>query len=233
MEPYYNVKFEKYNGEIEIFTSNERFVLNSYKRNILKNAASFVPKIFFAFRPSYCIQLSCRFIMKLLTGSNDKNEISFLIQQNSQSLTRYFENIRIISEFVFTGGLTREPTPESENICQQVLMGLVEIFVAQNSKENEVVELNHNHLIAFRDSSSILSGNQAELVCNSDISRKFGKLELCMNGMDFICIICQQFYSTNLQLQEHIKEHTQHVCLPCNIEFTSYEGLLTHYLTFC
>ena len=74
--------------------------------------------------------------MKLLTGSNDKNEISFLIQQNSQSLTRYFENIRIISEFVFTGGLTREPTPESENICQQVLMGLVEIFVAQNSKEN-------------------------------------------------------------------------------------------------
>ena len=171
--------------------------------------------------------------MKLLTGSNDKNEISFLIQQNSQSLTRYFENICIISEFVFTGGLTREPTPESESICQQVLMGLVEVFVAQNSKENEAVELNHNHLITFGDSSSILRGNQAELVCNSDISRKFGKLELCMNGMDFICIICQQFYSTNLQLQEHIKEHTQYVCLPCNIEFTSYEGLLTHYLTFC
>ena len=31
LEPYYNVMFEKFKGEIEIFTSNERFVLNSYK----------------------------------------------------------------------------------------------------------------------------------------------------------------------------------------------------------
>ena len=175
LEPYYNVTFEKFKGEIEIFTSNERFVLNSYKRNISKNASSFVPKVFFAFRPAYAVQISCRFIMKLLTGSTDKQEISFLLQQNSQALTRYFENIRIISEFVFTGGLLKEPTPESENICQQILMGLVEVFVAQNSKENEVVELNHNHLIAFGDSSSILNGDQAEWVCNSEIYRKFGK----------------------------------------------------------
>ena len=72
------------------------------------------------------------------------------------------------------------------------------------------------------------------MVCHSDVSRKFGKTELCMNVMDFVCINCQQFYSTSLQLQNHIvKEHTQYVCLPCNIEFTSYEGLLTHFLTFC
>ena len=55
--------------------------------------------------------------MKILKGSNDTNEIGFLIQQYSGSLTRYFENI--IAEFIYTGGLTREPTQESESICQQ------------------------------------------------------------------------------------------------------------------
>ena len=82
LEPCYTVNFEKYIGEIEIFTSNERFVLDSYKRNILKNASSFISKIFYTFRPAYCIQLASRFVMKLLTGSNDTNEIGLLIQQD-------------------------------------------------------------------------------------------------------------------------------------------------------
>ena len=58
LDPCFSVKYEEHTGDIEIFTSSEKFIINSYKNYISKHAAFFVPKIFFTFRPAYCVQIS-------------------------------------------------------------------------------------------------------------------------------------------------------------------------------
>ena len=135
--------------------------------------------------------------------------LKYSIQQNSEGLTSYFANIKIIAEYVFSGGLTRKISPINEEISKQILMGLTEIFLIQNNDEGEIIEVDQNHLIAFRDTSSILSGNQQEISCNSDVFIRFGKVELIMNSADFCCIICKQFFchnpnSTSTQLKSWV-----------------------------
>ena len=51
---------------IELFTRNEIFCENAHKQFVVENAINFIPRIMLGFRPDYAVQLSMRFIIRLV-----------------------------------------------------------------------------------------------------------------------------------------------------------------------
>ena len=142
----------------EVITSCEKFLLNGQKMMVLENVVFFVPRLFFCFRPSYSCQLSIRYIVRLLTGITEPSGIGFVIRNNYKDLTRYFGDVKIISEFVHTGKMLITPSQYNTELIKQILMGLVEYLSMQISDEFFNVAV--SHLIQFGDNTSILSNDQ-------------------------------------------------------------------------
>ena len=219
------------NASTEIITTCEKYLVNGQKMMVLENAVFFVPRIFLCFRPSYACQLSVRFIVKLLTGIDEAAGVEFVIKNNVRSLTRYFKNIQIITEFVHTGKMLQMPSQFNADLSKQILMGLLEYFAMQISDEFFNVAI--SHLIQAGDSSSILNNDQQIRTCEESVYRNLKHAEICMFTSDFCCVVCGQYFSKNTELKNHIKEHNQLACLECKLDFNSYEYLLVHKLTLC
>ena len=96
--------FHNYDAEgtsqIEFYRNNERFIQNSLKQNPLLNVQHFVPKIFFWFRPAYCVQLSVRYMVRLLLGEKNEN-IEKAISTNP-SLYKFFLNCHALGKYIYT-----------------------------------------------------------------------------------------------------------------------------------
>ena len=215
----------------EVITSSEKFLLNGQKMMVLENVVFFVPRLFFCFRPAYSCQLSIRYIVRLLTGITEPSGIGFVIRNNYKDLTRYFGDVKIISEFIHTGKMLITPSQYNTELIKQILMGLVEYLSMQISDEFFNVAV--SHLIQFGDNTSILSNDQQIRTCNETYYKELKNAELCMFAADFCCVICGQYFSKNTELRAHIKQHSQLACLDCEITFENYEYLLVHKLTFC
>ena len=56
---------------------------------MLENVINFIPRIFFWFKIDYAVQLAVRFIVKIISGSEDGEEISGIIEANPE-IAKYF-----------------------------------------------------------------------------------------------------------------------------------------------
>ena len=96
--------FHNYSAEetrqIEFYNNNERFIQNSLKQNLLLNIQDFVPKIFFWFRPAYCVQLSARYMVKLLLA--EQNEIIEKVISTNPNLYKFFLNCHALGKYIYT-----------------------------------------------------------------------------------------------------------------------------------
>ena len=176
----------------EVITSSEKFLLNGQKMMVLENVVFFVPRLFFCFRPAYSCQLSIRYIVRLLTGITEPSGIGFVIRNNYKDLTRYFGDVKIISEFIYTGKMLITPSQYNTELIKQILMGLVEYLSMQISGEFFNVAV--SHLIQFGDNTSILSNDQQIRTCNETYYKELKNAELCMFAADFCCVICGQYF---------------------------------------
>ena len=61
--------------EFLLFSRNERFCQYTQKVFVLENVINFVPRIFFWFKIDYAVQLALRFIVRIISGSEDEDEI--------------------------------------------------------------------------------------------------------------------------------------------------------------
>ena len=91
-------------SEVEIFTRNEKFYLNSTKQYVMENTIYFIPRIILGFRPDYSVQLSMRFIIKLVSGSNTVEGICNIIENNT-NIVKYFREIYEFAIHIYKGGL--------------------------------------------------------------------------------------------------------------------------------
>ena len=91
-------------SEVEIFTRNEKFYLNSTKQYVMENTIYFIPRIILGFRPDYSVQLSMRFIIKLVSGSNTVEGICNIIENNT-NIGKYFREIYEFAIHIYKGGL--------------------------------------------------------------------------------------------------------------------------------
>ena len=215
----------------EVITTSEKYLVNGQKMIVLENVVFFVPRIFFCFRPAYSCQLSIRFIVRLLTGIEESAGVEWVIRNNVKSLTRYFKNIQIISEFIYSGKMLQMPSQFNEELTKQIMMSLVEYYSMQISDQFFNVAV--SHLIRSGDTSSILNNDQQIRTCEESVYKNLKNAEICMLTSDFCCVVCSQYFSKNTELKNHIKGHNQLACLECKIDFNSYEYLLVHKLTFC
>ena len=65
-----------------LFSRNEIFCEYTQKVFVLENVINFVPRIFFWFKVDYAVQLAVRFIVKIISGLEDSEEISGIIELN-------------------------------------------------------------------------------------------------------------------------------------------------------
>ena len=91
-------------SEVEIFTRNEKFYLNSTKQYVMENTIYFIPRIILGFRPDYSVQLSMRFIIKLVSGINTEEGICKIIENNT-NIGKYFREIYEFAIHIYKGGL--------------------------------------------------------------------------------------------------------------------------------
>ena len=103
---FHNYETEETN-QIKFYSNNERFIQNSLKQNLLLNVQDFVPKIFFWFRPAYCVQLSVRYMIKLLLGEQNDN-IERAISTNP-SLYKFFLNGHSLGKYIYTWEFLQNP----------------------------------------------------------------------------------------------------------------------------
>ena len=218
---------------IAISTQSERYLINRYKENLLENACFYIPRIFYTFRPAYCVQLSMRFLIKQLTGTENEQEISHYISNNNR-FVRYFGDIFEIAKHVFNGNFMIYPDQFSKELNSQIFMSLVELINIQSGNKCTQIHVSSEQLVNWGDCSSFFNKNNNTAYLAKQVERP-NKLDLCMYTGEFVCIQCTQHYDTHGALLEHIQElHKGKLfCKICNVEFKSYSAKLNHCVTFC
>ena len=73
--------------EFHLFTTDQTFCDVANKEYILYNIIHFVPKIFFWFKIDYATQIAIRFIVKLLSATDNCQHISWIIDSNEGTIS--------------------------------------------------------------------------------------------------------------------------------------------------
>ena len=131
---FHNYETEETN-QIKFYSNNERFIQNSLKQNLLLNVQDFVPKIFFWFRPAYCVQLSVRYMVKLLLG--EQNEKIEKVISTNPSLYKFFLNCHALGKYICTGECLQSPYKFGKQFMQECVLALIEYMNIQ--KETDLV----------------------------------------------------------------------------------------------
>ena len=121
------VLHENYSGgvsEVSVFTKNEKFYINATKQFIMENTIYFIPKIILGFRPDYSVQLSMRFIIKLVSGINTVEGICNIIDNNA-NIIKYFKEIYEFAIHIYKGGLCDVQKAGNKELGVQVLILIV------------------------------------------------------------------------------------------------------------
>ena len=120
---FHNYETEGTN-KIEFYSNNERFIQNSLKQNLLLNVQDFVPKIFFLFRPAYCVQLSVRYMVRLFLG--EQNEIIENAISKNPSLYKFFLYCHALGKYIYTEEILQNPDKYGRQFIQECLLALKE-----------------------------------------------------------------------------------------------------------
>ena len=219
--------------EHDLFTKNQMFVNYSQKKYVLENVIHFVPKIVFFFKVDYAVQISIRFIVKQISGTECQNEINNIISSNP-GISEYFKELAKITEYVYTGKvLTSFHTNEIWNTL--MIGALLEVLSIAKNEQWDYPFVTPQILVTLGDCNSFFSSdsNIPQLSRPSWMNARPTKWELCMISADYTCVICKDSYDSHIELRTHVMTHTDIVCNQCNIQFGIYEELLAHKLTFC
>ena len=93
----------------------------------MENTIYFIPKIILGFRPDYSVQLSMRFIIKLVSGINTVEGICNIIDNNA-NIIKYFKEIYEFAIHIYKGGLCDVHKAGNKELGVQVLMAYIELF---------------------------------------------------------------------------------------------------------
>ena len=219
-------------SEVEIFTRNEKFYLNSTKQYVMENTIYFIPRIILGFRPDYSVQLSMRFIIKLVSGSNTVEGICNIIENNT-NIGKYFREIYEFAIHIYKGGLCEIQKECNKELGVQVLMSYIELFNAERNEGQETCFLNKSILEFWGDKNSWFTKDTKIKNQELDLFERKEQVDICIFRCEFICITCSQHFKSNQELAVHIATHERMVCTLCQYEFSEYGSFLVHTLTFC
>ena len=219
-------------SEVEIFTRNEKFYLNSTKQYVMENTIYFIPRIILGFRPDYSVQLSMRFIIKLVSGSNTEEGICKIIENNT-NIGKYFREIYEFAIHIYKGGLCEIQKECNKELGVQVLMSYIELFNSERYEGQETCFLNKSILEFWGDKNSWFTKDTKIKNQEVDLFERKEQVDICIFRCEFICITCSQHFKSNQELAVHLATHERMVCSLCQYEFSEYGSFLVHTLTFC
>ena len=220
-------------SDISLFTKNQKFCIYAQKKHILDNVVHFVPRVFYLFKIDYAVQIAIRYMVKMLSGTEDSNHINSIISANP-GINEYFVNFLEIVEYVYKGNLIKSYL-SNEAFNTQILSSLVEVIEINRNESFNHPMLMPQKLRLLGDNNQIFSQNTLnDNVKRPDWVGERGKQrEICMISCNFICILCKDIYDSNIELKLHIANHDDFSCLSCKLKFGNYAELLSHKLTFC
>ena len=220
--------------QYSLWTLSQRFVEQSQKLYVLQNPHEYVPYVALWFRPVYSLQLAVRHIVKIISGFTLPKEINNVIN-GYPYITRYFKKYVSLNQAVYTGQLFNRETENdwSKPVTTAVIGGLLEIM-AINMREYNFPIIYPGVLEMMGDSSYLFSSisQVTELKPSWLKSREF-KGEIDMIIMDYSCIVCCLIFETHQELLDHVSDHSQLYCKPCDFRFKTYPELVAHSVTFC
>ena len=218
--------------EKNIFSENQDFIENAHKEYVWSHIEHVIPKIFFFFRPNFCVQLAATYIVRQTVGQSYTNEqIQLVIANKKDKIYRCLLNTFHIAKQVYAGNFILNHEENSKAFQNECIIALL-----------EVINLNRNDTEIKVPSLILQECGAVNLQPINDIQLKYDEKwhkrnsearEICMYISCFQCIICKQHFAQSKLLQDHTKQHTNYECLKCDIECISYEELVVHYLTFC
>ena len=215
--------------EIKIWTKSEIYLLNCDKQAFLENVVDKVPKILYLFRPTYSCQLAMHFVIKQLTGWEDKVMIKRYIWSNSEKICKYFVDYFYITRSVFRGEFLINQHLIKSGITEAVILALTELMVIQRKNECQPPFVTEQMLQNLGDEFTTTDKYMAMQFERDE------KQEVCMHSRLVKCIECTQHFSSASELEDHVtKEHDEKLmCKACELEFTEYKVKLIHVLTIC
>jgi len=116
------------------------FCENAHKQFVVENAINFIPRIMLGFRPDYAVQLSMRFIIRLVSGHTEIEEICKIIE-NNERLVKYFTHIYEFSIHIYKGGLCYNQNDYNEELNKEVIQSYIELMNCERYEEQEFVRI--------------------------------------------------------------------------------------------
>ena len=217
---------------IELFTRNEIFCENAHKQFVVENAINFIPRIMLGFRPDYAVQLSMRFIIRLVSGHTEIEEICKIIE-NNERLVKYFTHIYEFSIHIYKGGLCYNQNDYNEELNKEVIQSYIELANCERYEEQESLFLNQTILAVWGDKNTWFTNSDEIKKWDTQIFIRNDQEDICIFRSEFVCVTCGQYFSSNKELATHVTTHDKKVCNWCEYEFQEYSSFLVHTLTFC
>ena len=215
-------------GEFQLFTQVETFLVNKQKFFYLKNIIYSLPGYYFWLRPNVAVQLAVRDTVRKISGATDLKMVESIISQN-RGIYNYFAKFYNVVLSVYRYSLQRQ-TGLSSQLQRHILFALIELLWYQQDNANIIKPIIS---LKFLDEVAGFSPSYDYDIEVDKKNPRTGLFEGSLINYHFRCFVCKISYSSTLDLKEHLVSHSNFTCTDCDIQFEMYRDFANHCLTTC
>ena len=219
--------------EINIFTQNEMFGINSQKKYYLQNIHYFIPGLYYFYKPDVCLDLAVKFTIRHLSGLIEVEDIQHL-QNCNPGIYNHFVNVYKISQKVYQYSLGKDSGIPLD-LSKMIFSSLIEFIILQREEDFSIPVITYDMMKDLNMYTRLYDSN---FQTKCDKVKRGTMKEFTIHSMHYMCFSCLTIFDQTSVLREHIKEmHSskkeQYVCITCEIQFDKYQDFCAHCLTFC
>ena len=125
--------------EKNIFSENQDFIENAHKEYVWSHIEHVIPKIFFFFRPNFCVQLAATYIVRQTVG---QSYTKLVIANKKDKIYRCLLNTFHIAKQVYAGNFILNHEENSKAFQNKCIIALLEVInLNRNDTEIKVPSL--------------------------------------------------------------------------------------------
>ena len=216
--------------DVNIFTKNEMFTINSQKKYFLQTIQYNIPGLFYYFRPDVCLDLSVKFTIRQLSGLLNVEDIQH-VQNCNPGIYNHFVDIYKISQKVYQYSLGKDSGIPLD-LSRMIFSSLIEFVTLQREEDFSIPVITYDMMKDLNLYSRLYDKNFST---SFDRVKRGNMKEFSIYSLHSMCFICLIQFDQSSTLVKHIKDTHKHpfVCSDCEIQFDKYQDYLAHCLTFC